>query len=103
MAFENPRSLQAAANVRKEAELRLAKLQKKNAKTAPSELVESSLTKVDKGKGRAIYDVPDRLTAREAVEELMRVCPGREWRLVEVDITYEVSTSTVVGRRLMVE
>jgi len=28
---------------------------------------------------------PDRATARQSVEELSRLCPGRVWRLVEVD------------------
>lgn len=29
-----------------------------------------------------IYDVPDRLTGREQVDELRRVCPGRTWNFV---------------------
>lgn len=36
------------------------------------------------------YDVPDRLSGRQAVDELRSACPGREWRFVEVDIEHEV-------------
>lgn len=86
MAFENPRSLQAAANAQKAADQRAAKMKKKGLEVP-----------VDKGKARATYDVPDRLSAREAVEELSKVCPGREWRLVEVDITYEVGLRLAGG------
>ncbi|KAK8845569.1 hypothetical protein IAR55_006284 [Kwoniella newhampshirensis] len=35
------------------------------------------------------YDVPDRISGRDAVTELRAVCPGREWRFVEVDVSYE--------------
>ncbi|BGP18654.1 hypothetical protein JCM10213v2_006720 [Rhodosporidiobolus nylandii] len=35
-----------------------------------------------------IYDVPDRLTARSSWEELKRLRPDRDWRLVEVDVPY---------------
>ncbi|KAJ1670914.1 hypothetical protein EV182_007928, partial [Spiromyces aspiralis] len=31
----------------------------------------------------AIFDVPDRKTGRQGVEELRRIYPGREWRFVE--------------------
>jgi hypothetical protein len=43
-----------------------------------------------------MYDVPDRLTGREAVDELVRLNPEREWRFVEVDVTYKVSQSEVL-------
>lgn len=36
------------------------------------------------------YDVPDRITGREAYEELQHVCPNRDWRFVEVNIGFEV-------------
>ena len=29
-----------------------------------------------------VYDVPDRLTGREQVEELRRLCPDRTWNFV---------------------
>lgn len=32
--------------------------------------------------GGDTYEVPDRLTGREQVEELRRICPGRTWNFV---------------------
>ncbi|WVQ93551.1 hypothetical protein IAU59_000626 [Kwoniella sp. CBS 9459] len=49
----------------------------------------------DKGKSKALtplvptYDVPDRLSGRDAVAELSEVCVGREWRFVEVNVPFE--------------
>ncbi|WVF65921.1 hypothetical protein IAT40_000659 [Kwoniella sp. CBS 6097] len=47
----------------------------------------------DKGKNKAptspTYDVPDRLSGRDAVAELREVCQGREWRFVEVNVPFE--------------
>ncbi|KAK4684640.1 hypothetical protein P7C73_g5531, partial [Tremellales sp. Uapishka_1] len=37
------------------------------------------------------FDVPDRQTGRQSVAELRSVCPGREWRFVEIDVGYEES------------
>lgn len=37
------------------------------------------------------YDTPDRLSGYEALTELGKACEGREWRFVEVNVTYEVS------------
>lgn len=37
------------------------------------------------------YNVPDRLTGRNTVEELRTLCPGRIWRFVEVNIGFEES------------
>ncbi|WVO16743.1 hypothetical protein L204_104427 [Cryptococcus depauperatus] len=36
-----------------------------------------------------MYHVPDRSSGLFSVAELGRVCPGREWRFVEVDIPFE--------------
>ena len=36
------------------------------------------------------YNVPDRLAGYEAVAELRRCCPGREFRFVLVNVTYAV-------------
>lgn len=33
------------------------------------------------------WNVPDRLTGRETVEELKRLCPGRIWNFIEINIT----------------
>ncbi|KAG1826180.1 asparagine synthase-domain-containing protein [Suillus subaureus] len=37
------------------------------------------------------YMVPDRVTGLQEVEELRRICPGRTWNFVEVDVPYEES------------
>lgn len=37
------------------------------------------------------YMVPDRIGGLEALEELRQVCVGRDWRFIEVDVTFEVS------------
>ncbi|WWC66825.1 uncharacterized protein I206_100732 [Kwoniella pini CBS 10737] len=47
----------------------------------------------DKGKGKApaspTYDVPDRISGRDAVAELREICGNREWRFVEINIPYD--------------
>ncbi|WWC85826.1 uncharacterized protein L201_000693 [Kwoniella dendrophila CBS 6074] len=47
----------------------------------------------DKGKGKApaqpTYDVPDRLSGRDAVDELREVCGDREWRFVEINVPFD--------------
>ncbi|WWD22519.1 hypothetical protein CI109_107012 [Kwoniella shandongensis] len=35
------------------------------------------------------YNVPDRISGFDALAELREVCPGREWRFVEVDVPYD--------------
>ncbi|WVQ76186.1 hypothetical protein IAR50_005846 [Cryptococcus sp. DSM 104548] len=48
-----------------------------------------------KGKNKAplppvdVYRVPDRISGMEAWEELRQVCPGRDWRFVEVNVSYD--------------
>ncbi|KAG8924498.1 hypothetical protein FRC01_011421 [Tulasnella sp. 417] len=39
--------------------------------------------------GRSTYDVPDRLTGREELEELRKCCPERTWNFVEIDVPYD--------------
>jgi hypothetical protein len=41
--------------------------------------------------GSSTYQTPDRLSGIEAYEELKEVCE-REWRLVLVDVPFEVGT-----------
>ncbi|KAF2829017.1 hypothetical protein CC86DRAFT_286225 [Ophiobolus disseminans] len=36
---------------------------------------------------------PDRITGRSSYDELVNVCPGRRWRLVEIDVPYSKTTS----------
>lgn len=33
------------------------------------------------------WDVPDRLTAKETLQELQELCPDRQWNLIEVNVT----------------
>lgn len=44
----------------------------------------------DRGKSAAsIYEnCPDRITGRSAYAELQKVCPGRNWRFVAIDVPY---------------
>ncbi|KAK2461753.1 hypothetical protein APHAL10511_006216 [Amanita phalloides] len=37
------------------------------------------------------YLVPDRVTGLQELEELRRVCPGRQWNFVEINIPYQES------------
>ncbi|KLO13968.1 hypothetical protein SCHPADRAFT_920879 [Schizopora paradoxa] len=39
------------------------------------------------------YDVPDRLTGREELEELRRLRPKRRWKFVEINVPYKESSS----------
>ncbi|KAG9000260.1 hypothetical protein FRB90_011867 [Tulasnella sp. 427] len=75
VAFENPRTLRAAS-----------KPLKKSKKARTTDEVEEE---DEPGQGQATYDVPDRLTGREEVEELRRCCPERMWNFVEIDVPYE--------------
>ncbi|XP_023288091.1 asparagine synthetase domain-containing protein 1 isoform X2 [Orussus abietinus] len=33
------------------------------------------------------YDVPDRKTGRQTYNELLQICPNREWNLIEINVT----------------
>ncbi|TFL06116.1 asparagine synthase-domain-containing protein [Pterulicium gracile] len=41
------------------------------------------------------YSVPDRVTGIQATDELRRVCPGRKWNFVEVNVPYEESQAAI--------
>ncbi|KDQ19731.1 hypothetical protein BOTBODRAFT_375199 [Botryobasidium botryosum FD-172 SS1] len=102
VAFENPRSL-AAQKTTKPAPKK-AKGKKKIGKDAPGQDINEQEHKVsehgDRDKGDEVpsrdgdptYMVPDRVTGLEEVEELRRLCPGRTWNFVHIDVTYEEST-----------
>lgn len=77
VAFENPRKLAFEGSIRAGKKLNSHKLKKLNAKGGSLE------------RPPANYAVPDRKTGWEAVEELRRVCPGRQWNFVEVNVPYE--------------
>ncbi|KAI6031922.1 asparagine synthase-domain-containing protein [Pisolithus microcarpus] len=74
VAFENPRKIQDM----------LPKRERKKYRKA------GEIMKVAGG-GTASYLVPDRVTGLEEVDELRKLCPGRTWNLVEVDVPYEES------------
>lgn len=58
----------------------------------PQELIATADSAVGDDE-EGVYDVPDRITGRETVAELRGIHPEREWRFVEIDITYNVSRS----------
>ncbi|KAG8961396.1 hypothetical protein FRC03_005408 [Tulasnella sp. 419] len=78
VAFENPRSIRAKSQEQQRGKQKA--LDNKRSQGPPSNPVTYS-----------IYDVPDRLSGLEELEELRVVCPGRVWRFVEIDVTYEES------------
>lgn len=47
----------------------------------------------NKTSGSAYESCPDRITGRAAFAELQRVCPGRNWRFVAIDIPYTETTA----------
>ncbi|BGP42293.1 hypothetical protein JCM10449v2_006298 [Rhodotorula kratochvilovae] len=80
VAFENPRKLKAkqAANGKgKEKAVIVADAMDVDEMPPPDPPVTSK-----------VYDVPDRLTARDSWEELKRLRPQRKWNLVEVNVPY---------------
>ncbi|KAI0048394.1 hypothetical protein FA95DRAFT_1588690 [Auriscalpium vulgare] len=82
VAFENPRK------IRVQLEGNVGGMTKKEKKTrarkeAAGETVEGSYDHD--------YLVPDRVTGLREVEELRRLCPGRLWNFVEIDVPYSES------------
>jgi len=78
VAFENPRKIAVKA------EGNIGGLPKRERKRKMREGVEYSSMEVS-------YDVPDRLTGLQEVEELKRLCPGRTWNFVEINVPFEES------------
>ncbi|KAF7982054.1 hypothetical protein HWV62_30334 [Athelia sp. TMB] len=70
VAFDNPRKVQAQS----------PSATKKKKKKPP--IVQAQAPS---------FNVPDRLTGLQEVEELRRLCPGRTWNFVEVNVPYEES------------
>lgn len=69
VAFENPRKILVKA------EGNIGGLPKRERKAKLTNRLDYSSINVS-------YDVPDRLTGRQEVEELRRLCPGRTWNFV---------------------
>ncbi|KAG2023253.1 asparagine synthase [Coprinopsis cinerea AmutBmut pab1-1] len=81
VAFENPRKIRIAqeGNLGGLPKRQKKKLEDWQAKqNAPVE-------------GKASYNVPDRKTGLQELEELRRLCPGRKWNFLEINIPYEES------------
>ncbi|KAJ8084263.1 hypothetical protein PM082_003031 [Marasmius tenuissimus] len=76
VAFENPRKIKLKA------EGNIGGLPKREKKKRALQ---------DEIKPKATYNVPDRLTGFQEVEELRRLCPGRKWNFVEINVPYEES------------
>ncbi|KAG6845952.1 hypothetical protein H0H87_011000 [Tephrocybe sp. NHM501043] len=73
VAFENPRK------IRIQAEGNNGRSTKKHKK---------KLTEAAEHKNHTSYNVPDRITGLQEVEELRRLCPQRTWNFVEVNVPY---------------
>ncbi|EGO25517.1 hypothetical protein SERLADRAFT_368911 [Serpula lacrymans var. lacrymans S7.9] len=84
VAFENPRKIQ----VQTEGNIGAMSKKKKQQRLKIS---------ANKGTENTSYMVPDRLTGLKEVEELRRVCPGRTWNFVEVNVRYEESRAARTG------
>jgi asparagine synthetase B (glutamine-hydrolysing) len=88
VAFENPRTLGAP---QKNA-IQEARSQRKRSKKGSKEITLESPTdtrSVELAGGLSEtgkYDVPDRVTGLEEVEELRRLCPERQWNFVSTTI-----------------
>ncbi|KAI0670083.1 asparagine synthase-domain-containing protein [Trametes maxima] len=78
VAFENPRKI--AVKV----EGNIGGLPKREKKQKLLEPLDYSSVKVS-------YDVPDRLTGLQEVEELRRLCPKRTWNFLEINVPFEES------------
>lgn len=84
VAFENPRSLNAPnkQNLQEERvqRKRSKKERKEGAPVAP--IGNEPSVAADETPKIGPYDVPDRITGKEEVEELRRLCPHRQWNFV---------------------
>ncbi|KAK7694458.1 hypothetical protein QCA50_001644 [Cerrena zonata] len=76
VGFENPRKILV------QAEGNLGALPRREKKAKLRDRMEYGTIDVT-------YNVPDRLTGLQEVEELRRLCPGRLWNFVEINVPYE--------------
>jgi hypothetical protein len=90
VAFQNPRKQRLQTN----------------ADNVPARKIKSKHlveTKDDSGTLNAAedgYRVPDRISGLAEAEELRRVCPGRAWNFVEINVPFEVSASASRNLRI---
>jgi asparagine synthetase B (glutamine-hydrolysing) len=95
VAFENKRVLEARTN--KATFKRKGKKAKKGQdetndkeEPAPDAGTDEVTIGLEKAYNGDIYEIcPDRITGRKSLEELQRVCPGREWQFVQVNVPYD--------------
>lgn len=86
VAFENPRSLNAPNKQSLQEERAQRKRSKKERKegTLAMPFDDQSQEVVNEPPKIRAYDVPDRITGLEEVEELRRLCPHRQWNFVSL-------------------
>ncbi|KAG8996595.1 hypothetical protein FRB94_008194 [Tulasnella sp. JGI-2019a] len=80
VAFENPRVLNASTS----SSTSKASKKSRRAKAGALNNEEDTFSNT-----KGMYDVPDRLTGLEQLQELRRVCQNRTWNFVEVNVPYE--------------
>lgn len=100
VAFENRRVIDARNGTAKEGKKEVKKKYEKPKKkekgrisnnTEASRSDKPTITeKLEPPKETDTYEIcPDRITGRQSLSELRRVCPGRDWRFVAINIPYE--------------
>jgi hypothetical protein len=82
VAFENPRTLNGPMKNSIQEERAQRKRSKKERKEEnPATTIDTQPSAIEDTGKVGTYDVPDRLTGLEEVEELRRLCP-RQWNFV---------------------
>ncbi|GAB1518850.1 hypothetical protein RhiTH_001915 [Rhizoctonia solani] len=92
VGFENPRTLSASQNQAVQEARAQGKRDKKERKKSIHALeipAKPPVLSVDRLPKMGTYDVPDRLTGLEQLDELRRLCPHRRWNFVCVNVPYD--------------
>ncbi|KAF8741591.1 Asparagine synthase, partial [Rhizoctonia solani] len=92
VGFENPRTLSASQNQAVQearAQVKRDKKERKKSTHAPETPAKPPVLSVDRFPKMGTYDVPDRLTGLEQLDELRRLCPHRRWNFVCVNVPYD--------------
>ncbi|CDO72408.1 hypothetical protein BN946_scf184977.g107 [Trametes cinnabarina] len=88
VAFENPRKIAVKATGN------IGGLPKREKKQKLRDPLDYSTVTVS-------YDVPDRLTGLQEVEELKRLCPNRKWNFLEVNVPFKSQNARATVEALM--